>query len=118
MSGVLAWGKREDCCAQAEIRVSDLHFPNVSCWSMRDAESVMIRHKAFEGTLQTFFSNTKRVTLLCPLTLLTGTHLPASLCFPHSGVSDSAPASFGPVCLANLVSQLRQCQWRSNNIQC
>lgn len=47
---------------------------------------------------------------LCLLVLIS---LSLTLCFPHSKVSDSVPASFGSVCLANLVSQSRQCHWRS-----
>lgn len=137
MLGVLAWGKREGCCAQAEILVSDLHFPSVSSRSMREMKSVMIVLSAFTGRwvcshslviqkkhewshVDTNWMGSSRAELsrMCQnVSLFTGPHPPIFLCFPHSGVSDSAPAGFCPVCLANLVSQSRQCHWRSNNIQ-
>lgn len=122
MSGDLARGKKEGCCAQATILVSHLHFPNVSSRSMREIMSVMIFCIAFKCRwLFSLFSNTKKhelshvVMCFCSVYSSSSTHL--SLCFPRLRVSDYALCSFGPVCLANLVSQCRQCHWRSNNIQ-
>lgn len=100
-------------CAQREILVSDFQICiSLMLIAMREMKSLMILFTAFKWRWHCI-TKKNEVMLSCLFTLFTGPHLSLSLCFPHSKVSDSVPASFGSVCLANLVSQSRQCHWRS-----
>lgn len=93
------WARERGYCAQREILVSDFQICiSLMLIAMREMKSLMIL----------FTVSCCHVFSLCLLVLIS-----LSLCFPHSKVSDSVPASFGSVCLANLVSQSRQCHWRS-----
>lgn len=93
------WARERGYCAQREILVSDFQICiSLMLIAMREMKSLMIL----------FTASCCHVFSLCLLVLIS-----LSLCFPHSKVSDSVPASFGSVCLANLVSQSRQCHWRS-----
>ena len=87
----------------------------------RERKSVMIAVSVFTGRWLCSIKSksaaewNKMCQNMSLCTLFTDAHPLVFLCFPHLAVCDSAAAGFGPVCL-NLVSQSRQCHWKSDNI--
>lgn len=73
MSGVGAWGKREGCCAQAEILVSDLHFVSIGSRHERDEVCDDCSQRIYKHmTLQSFIDLKKK--MLTPIELVKVEH--------------------------------------------